>query len=42
MEKTGVKLKESRLRWYNHVLRRKDDIGGGVIEMKLPGGKKGR
>ena len=41
MEQIENKLRESRLRWYGHVMRRDDDyIGRRMIDMELPGKRK--
>jgi len=38
VERMGLKLRETRLRWYGHILRRDDDyIGKRVLDMELPG-----
>ena len=41
VEQIENKLRESRLRWYGHVMRRDDDyIGRRMIDMELPGKRK--
>ena len=38
VERLGSKVRESRLRWYGHVMRRNDEyVGRRVMEMELPG-----
>ena len=40
-ERLGMKMKESRLRWYGHVMRRDQEyVGRRVMEMELLGKKK--
>ena len=37
VERLGMKMREGRLRWYGHVMRRdKEDVGKKMIEMELP------
>ena len=41
VERLGMKMRESRLRWYGHVMRRdKEYLGRKMIEMELPGKRK--
>ena len=41
IERLGMKMREGRLRWYGHVMRRDQEyIGRRVIEMELPGKRK--
>ena len=44
VERLGMKMREGRLRWYGHVMRRDQEyIGRKMMEMELPGKrKKGR
>ena len=44
VERLGMKMREGRLRWYGHVMRRdKEYVGRKMMEMELPGKrKKGR
>ena len=38
VERLGMKMKEGRLRWYGHVMRRDQEyIGRKMMEMELPG-----
>ena len=38
VERLGMKMREGRLRWYRHVMRRdKEYVGRKMMEMKLPG-----
>ena len=38
VERLGMKMREGRLRWYGHVMRRDQDyVGRKMMEMKLPG-----
>ena len=38
VERLGLKMREGRLRWYGHVIRRDQDyVGRKMMEMKLPG-----
>ena len=38
IERLGMKMRESRLRWYGHVLRRDQEyLGRKLMEMELPG-----
>ena len=42
-ERLGMKMRESRLRWYGHVLRRDQEyVGRKLTEMELPGSRRGR
>ena len=42
VERLGMKMREGRLRWYGHVMRRDQEyVGRRVMEMELPGKKKG-
>ena len=37
VEQLGMKMREGRLRWYGHVMRRDQEyVGRKMIEMKLP------
>ena len=37
----GMKMKESRLRWFGHVMRRDQEyVGRKMMEMELPGKRK--
>ena len=41
VERLGMKMREGRLRWYGHVMRRDQKyIGRRVMEMELPGKRK--
>ena len=41
VERLGMKMREGRLRWYGHVMRRDQEyIGRKMMEMELPGKKK--
>ena len=41
VEWIGMKMREGRLRWYGHVMRRdKEYVGRKIIEMELPGNRK--
>ena len=41
IERLGMKMREGRLRWYGHVMRRdKEYVERKMIEMELPGKKK--
>ena len=44
VERLGIKMREGRLRWCGHVMRRDQEyVGKKMIEMELPGKrKKGR
>ena len=37
VKRLGMKMREGRLRWYGHVMRRDQDYLGRVMEIKLPG-----
>ena len=38
VERLGMKMREGRLRWYEHVMRRDQEyVGRKIMEMKLPG-----
>ena len=38
VERLGMKMRENRLRWYGHVMRRDQEyVGRKVMEMELPG-----
>ena len=38
VERLGMKMKEGRLRWYGHVMRRDQEyVGRKMMEMELPG-----
>ena len=40
-ERLGMKMREGRLRWYGHVMRRDQEyVGRRVMKMKLPGKRK--
>ena len=41
VERLGMKMREGRLRWYGHVMRRDQEyVGRKMMEMELPGKKK--
>ena len=41
VERSGIKMREGRLRWYGHVIRRdKVYVGRKMMEMELPGKRK--
>ena len=41
VEQLGMKMKEGRLRWYRHVMRREQEyVGRKMMEMVLPGNRK--
>ena len=41
VERLGMKMREGRLRWYGHVMRRDQEyVGRKMMEMKLPGKRK--
>ena len=41
VERLGMKMREGRLRWYGHVMRRDQEyVGRRVMEMELPGKRK--
>ena len=41
VERLGMKLREGRLRWYGHVMRRDQEyVGRKMMEMELPGKRK--
>ena len=40
VERLGMKMRESRLRWYGHVIRRDLEYVGRVMEMELSGKRK--
>ena len=41
VERLGIKMREGRLRWYGHVMRRdKEYVGRKMIEMESPGKRK--
>ena len=41
VERLGMKMREGRLRWYGHVMRRdKEYVGRKMMEMELPGKRK--
>ena len=43
VERLGMKIREGRLRWYGHVMRRNQEyVGRRVMEMELPGKRKKR
>ena len=38
VERLGMKMRESRLRWYGHIMRRDQEyVGRKMMEMELPG-----
>ena len=38
VERLGMKMREGRLRWHRHVMRREQDyVGRKMMEMELPG-----
>ena len=41
VERLGIKMREGRLRWYGHVMRRDQEyVGRKMMEMELPGKRK--
>ena len=41
VERLGMKIREGRLRWYGHFMRRDQEyLGRKVMEMQLPGKRK--
>ena len=43
VERLAMKMREGRLRWYGHVVKRDQEyVGRGMIEMELPGKRKRR
>ena len=43
IERLGMKMREGRLRWYGHVMRRDQEyVGRKMMEMELPGKRRGR
>ena len=43
VEWLGIKMREARLRWYGHIMRRDQEyVGRKMIEMELPGKRKRR
>ena len=41
IQRLGMKMREGRLRWYGHVMRRdKEYVGRKMLEMELPGKRK--
>ena len=41
VERLGMKMREGRLRWYRHVMRRDQEYAGRkMMEMELPGKRK--
>ena len=41
IEQSGMKVREGRLRWYGHVMRREQEyVGRRVMETELPGKRK--
>ena len=42
VERLGMKMREVRLRWYGHVMRRDQEyVGRKMMEMELPGKRRG-
>ena len=43
VERLGMKMRDGRLRWYRHVMRRDQEyVERRVMEMELPGRRRGR
>ena len=43
IERLGIKMREGKLWWYGHVMRRDQEyVGRKMLEMELPGKRKGR
>ena len=43
VEQLGMKMREGRLRWYGHVMRKDQDyVRTKMMEMELPGKRRGR
>ena len=43
VERLGMKMREGKLRWYGHVMRRYQEyVGRKIMEMELPGKRKRR
>ena len=41
VERLGMKMREGRLRWYEHVMRRnQENVGRKMMEIELPGKRK--
>ena len=41
IERLGMKMREGRLKWYGHVMRRDQEyVGRKMMEMELPGKRK--
>ena len=41
LERLGMKMREGRLRWYGHVIRRDQEyVGRKIMEIELPGKRK--
>ena len=41
VERLGMKMREGRLKWYGHIMRRDQEyVGRKMMEMELPGKKK--
>ena len=41
VEQLGMKMREGRLKWYEHVMRRDEEyVGRKMMEMELPGKRK--
>ena len=41
VERLGMKMRERRMRWYGHIIRRDQEyVGRGMMEMELPGKRK--
>ena len=43
VERLGMKMREGRLRWYGHVMKRDQEyVGRKMIKIELPGRRRGR
>ena len=43
VERLGMKMREGKLRWYGHVMRRNQEyVGRKMMEVKLPGRRRER
>ena len=43
VERLGMKMREGRLKWYRHIMRRdKEYVGRKMMEMELPGKRRRR